>query len=91
MYRSVSAAERSTGTGSAATVWWISCIASGVASLKKLLDTYAPDAGAQTLRTNRLTADIHALGSNDGRVVALLAVGSCPVRARQSGEHRRGS
>ena len=91
MYRWVSAAGRFTATGSAATSWRISCIVSGVPKLTKLLDICAAHAGAQTLRTNRLTADIHALGSNDGRVVALLAVGSCPVRARQSGEHRRGS
>ena len=84
MYRWVSAAGRFTATGSAATSWRISCIVSGVTNLTKLLDTYAAYAGAQTLRTNRLTADIHALGSNDGD-------GSCLVRARQSGEHRRGS
>ena len=91
MYRSVSAAERSTGTASAASAWWISSTASGVTTLNKLLATYAPNAGAQTLRTNRLTAYIRALRNNDRGMVELREVGSGPARARHSAEHSRGS
>ena len=91
MYQWVIVVGRFTATLSAATPWMMIYIVSGATHMSRLLDTYAANADAQTLRLNKLTAETHAPPSSERRVAAPLAVSISRAWAGQDGDERRGS
>ena len=76
---------RFTATLSAATSWMTIYIVSGATHMSRLLDIYAANAGAQTPRPNKLTAETHAPPSSERRVAAPLAVSTSRAWAGRMG------
>ena len=91
MYEWVFVVGTFTATLSAARSWMMISIVSGATHMSSLLDIYAANAGAQTPRLSKRTAETHALASSARRVAVPLAVSIYRSWAGQDGDERRGS